>query len=172
MDDVTPVMDGYRECIRHIWNAYFAADARADTDWVAVEDYHVASAHLFHALVLRKLGHEAPGASPVEETRQDPLSFLRLELDPNGEIYINRERSSGYWDYPLNNVFKGELDLAFLGFFDWSQTDHRDFSFYRVRIIGSTKYPAVVGKDALVPIGPHVRVMSEAAQQGDEADEA
>jgi hypothetical protein len=100
------------------------------------------------------------------------MSFLHIELHPNGEILVNRELSSGYWDYPLTNVLKGELELAFLGLFDWSQTDHRDFSYYRVRITGSARHPGVVGKDALVPIGPHVRVMCEAAEQKDEADEA
>jgi hypothetical protein len=172
MGDVTVVLDAYRECVRHVWNAYFGAAARATMDWNAVDDFGIASTHLFRALVLRKLGLETRCSYSVDETRQEPPGSLRIELDPCGEILINRERSSGYWDHPLTNVKKGELELAFLDYFDWSVTDHRDFAYYRVRIVGSVQHPEVVGKDALVPIGPHVRVMCEAAQQADAADEA
>ena len=167
--DVTGLMNAYRECVRHLWNAYFAAEARAETDWDAVEDFYAAAGYLFRALVLRKIGRDGSDVD-VEECRREPLSFLHVALDPNGEVLINREQSSGYWDYPLTNVQKGDLKLAFLGFFDWSVADHRDFAYYRVRIVGSSKYPGVIGKDALVPIAPHVRVTYEAAQQGDEAD--
>ncbi len=172
MDDVTVVMDRYRECVRHIWNVHFAGDEPAATDWNAVDDFRIASARLFRALVLRKLGCVTECSYSLDETRQEPLSFLRVELDPCGEILINRERSSGYWDHPLTRVNKGELELAFVEYFDWSVTGHRDFAYLRVRITGSARYADVVGKDALVPIGPHVRVLLEAAQQGHEADKA
>lgn len=170
MDDVTAVLDAYRECVRHVWNAHFAAEARSATDWNAVDDFEIASSHLFRALVLRKLGLETRCTCSLDESRQEPLASLSIELDPCGEILVNRERSCGYWDHPLTNVEKGELEMAFLGYFDWSVTEHRDFAYYRVRIVGSLHHPEVVGKDALVPIGPHVRVMCEAAQQPDAAD--
>lgn len=166
MADVTAVLDAYRECVRHVWNAYFAVAGSPTTDWNAVDDFRIGSTHLFRALVLRKLGLEARCPYSLEETRQAPLSSLHIELDPGGEILINREQSSGYWDHPLASVKKGDLELAFLDYFDWSVTEHRDFAYYRVRILGSAKHPDLVGKDALVPIGPHVHVMCEAAQQG------
>jgi hypothetical protein len=169
MRDVTVVMDRYRECVRHVWNAYFAAEAREDADWDAIDDFNAAAGYLFRALVLRELGHEAGEADSLVETRQEPLLFLRVVVDPIAEIHINRELTSGYWDYPLTRVAKDDLELAFLGYFDWAVVDHRDFAYYRVRIVGSAKYPDVVGKDALVPIGPHIRVLGEAAQQADGA---
>jgi hypothetical protein len=173
MRDVTDVLNTYRECLRHIWNAYFAPDARGDTDWDSVEDFDTASGYRFRALVLRKIEREEAGTRVLDETLAEPLLFLRIDRDPCGEILINRQQSRGYWDHPLRTVEKGDLDLALLGYFDWDVTGHRDLAYYRTRIVDSSKYPDVVGKDALVPIGPHVRVLQVrgATEREDAPDE-
>jgi hypothetical protein len=161
MDDVTALMDGYRECVRHVWNTHFQRDAERDTDWDLRDEFNAVAATLFRALVLRKLGRRESVVQPDQISPRQPLSFLRVEVEPSSSIMVNRVADGGYWDHPLTFVAKGDLDLRFLRYFDWSDLAFRDFAFYRVRVIGSLKHPEVVGKDALLPVGTNVRLVSE-----------
>ncbi len=171
MEDVTPLMDTYRECVRHLWNSYFQRDALSGQDWDLRDEFNDISLALFRALVLRKIDREDFEVMPDHWAPRTPLPFLRLVIEYSSTILINREMDSGYWDHPLKVVAKGDLDLHYIHLFDWSDLDFRDFAFYRVRIVGSGRYPEVVGKDALIPVGHSVKVLSEGtAQQSDVID--
>ncbi len=173
MEDVTDVVNAYRECVRHLWNTHFWKDAEPGQNWDLRDGFDEVAAQLFRLLVLRKLGREEIEVPPDYWAEREPLPFLRVEVDTRAEIMVNRGLATGYWDDPLRVVEKGELDLRFLQFFDWWLLGFREFSFYRVRIVGSGKHPHLVGKDALLPVGASVRVLHErAAQQVDEADKA
>jgi hypothetical protein len=78
---------------------------------------------------------------------------------------VNRGKGTGYWDDPLRSVDKGEIDLRFVQFFDWSELGFREFQFYRGRIVGSEKHPHLVGRDALIPVATGVRVFHEHASE-------
>jgi hypothetical protein len=125
---------------------------------------------LFRVFVLRPLGREDCEYLPDQFADRKPLPFLRVVAKSAADLHINRETSSGYWDFPV--VDPGDLELHFLQFFDWWELGHRDFAYYRVRIAASESYPALVGKDALVRVGEGVQVLPEAAEQRDEADKA
>ena len=55
MNDVTPQMQSYRECVRHIWNSYFRTEAKARQDWDLRDRFCDAALILFRALVLHGL---------------------------------------------------------------------------------------------------------------------
>ena len=172
MRDITPLMDAYRECMRHVWNTYFQADAARGMDWDLRDEFNLVALSLFRALVLRKIGHEDAEVQPDQWAPREPLLFLHLVVEPRAQIMINRDRDSGHWDHPLRSVETGDLDLRYLEFFDWSEMDFRDFAFYRARVVASETYPDTVGRDALVPVGTNVRVLSEsAAERPDAPDE-
>jgi hypothetical protein len=63
---------------------------------------------------------------------------------------VNREIESGYWDYPIKELVEGDVDMRFIHYFDWWNVGHRDFEFFRVLIVSSTKYPELNGRHALV----------------------
>jgi len=173
MGDVTPLMDAYRECVRHLWNTYFQREAEANQDWDHRDEFNAIAAQLFRALVLRKLGRESAEVRPDHWAPRKPLPFLQVVVEPRSEIMVNREIDGGYWDHPLTVIDQGDLELHFVQYFDWADLAFRDFAYYRVRIVGSAKYPDVVGKDALIPAGPSVKVLGAgAAERRDEADEA
>jgi hypothetical protein len=153
MEDVTALIDGYRECVRHVWNTRFWKDAEPQQDWDLRDEFNEIAARLFRALVLRKLGRDDRGVKPDHWAPREPLMFLRLEVDPRSEIMVNRVEETGYWDDPLRTVEKGQLDLRFLQFFDWSDLSFRDFAFYRVRIVGAEGHQHLLGRDALLPVG-------------------
>lgn len=170
MDDVTARMDEFREAVRHLWNTHLRRLAEPEQDWDIRDEFNSVAVTLFRVLVLRPLGREDWEYLPDQFADRKPLPFLRVVAKSASDLHINRETTSGYWDFPV--VDPGELDLHFLRFFDWWELGHRDFAYYRVRIAGSQNYPALVGKDALVRVGEGVQVLAEAAEQRYEADKA
>ena len=169
MLDVTPTMDAYREAVRHLWNVHLRAAAEPVKNWDIRDDFNEIAALLFRLIVLRPLGREDWEFPPDHWDTRGPFPFLRVTVTLTSEILINRELRSGYWDFPLRAVNRGELDLHFIQYFDWWDLGQRDLAFYRVRVMGSRNHPAVVGKDALVPVSSSVAVLAEAAEQADEA---
>src|SRR5262249_1080570 len=130
MEDVTALMDGYRECVRHLWNMHFWKDAEPQQDWDLAEGFNAVAARLFQLLVLRPLGGAETEVRPDDWAQREPLSFLHVYVDPRSEIMVNRGLDTGYWDDPLRVIEKGELDLRFLQFFDWWLLGFREFGLY------------------------------------------
>lgn len=62
---------------------------------------------------------------------------------------LNRELSSGYWDYPLDR-FDATDDLRFVRYFDWSDIERRDHRYVMVLVAGSASHPEIVGKLGLI----------------------
>src|SRR5436309_659972 len=120
-DNVTPLMNAYRECARHLWNCYFYRDAESRHDWDLRDHFNAIAVGLFRALVLRKLDREDADVLPDHLAPRQPLLFLRLEASASSTIHVNRsaEVTSGYWDDPVDRVEQGALDLRFIQYFDW-----------------------------------------------------
>jgi hypothetical protein len=150
MSDVAAAMQSFRECARHIWNAYFQVDAKRRQDWDLHEEFDEAALILFRALVLHERDVGDPEALANYRGGPAPLMCLRLDVERGSEILVNRTGTSGYWD-----------DLRFIWFFDWSELDFRDFQYCRVRIVASSRYPHLVGRDALLPVTDNVRMFCE-----------
>jgi hypothetical protein len=163
MTDVTDLMLNYRECVRHLWNTYFRREARPRQDWDLRDEFYDAALILFKALVLRGPDVDDPPLLPDYRREQAPLMSLRLEVDMTSAILVNRTGSSGYWDDPVTAIQQGDCDLRFIQFFDWWDLGVRDFQYYKVRIVGSSRYPHLVGRDALVPVTSHIKVFREDA---------
>lgn len=62
---------------------------------------------------------------------------------------INRERNSGYWDYPIKEITQ-DAKLCFVGFFDFSTIRLLDHQFVEVCIRNWPAYPELVGKRTLI----------------------
>ena len=163
MNDVTPQMLSYRECVRHVWNTHFRAEDEARQDWDLRDRFCDAALILFRALVLH--GLDVDDSQLLADYRGDrqPLMFLRLEVDSRSTIMVNRTGTSGYWDDPVTAIERGDCDLRFIQFFDWWDLGFRDFAFYRVRIVASPRHPHLVGRDALVPVTSSVKIFCDIA---------
>ena len=163
MADVTDRMQNYRECVRHIWNAHMRAEAEQFQDWDLRDEFCDAALILFRALVLRGFDVGEIELLPDYRAECRPLSFLRLIIETSSRALINRTGDSGYWDDPVTQLEKGDCELHFIQFFDWSVLGFRDFAFYRVRIVNSSRYPHLVGRDALLPVTDTVKILCDAA---------
>jgi hypothetical protein len=163
MTDITDRIQDYRECVRHIWNTHFRAEAERRDDWDLRDEFYDAALILFRALVLKGLDVAETELLPDYRADRQPLLFLRLVIDTSSQALINRTGDSGYWDDPVTQLEKGDCELRFVQFFDWWDLGFRDFAFYRVRIVASPRYPHLVGRDALVPVTSSVKVFYDIA---------
>jgi hypothetical protein len=51
------------------------------------------------------------------------------------------------------------MALTFQDFFDWDELNYRDFQYYLVDIAASSKYPELIGREALLEVST-VRVLA------------
>jgi len=122
-------------------------------DWDQSDRFQDIAVILFSSLIAVPLGAEKDQLSPDYVASPNRLNdFHVIPVSEYGvPININREKErSGYWDHPLQQIRPGEADLRFLKYFDFDMLGFRDFYYYQVRIIGSDKYPDIIGRDALI----------------------
>lgn len=118
MNDVTPLMQNYRECVRHVWNSYFRAEAEPRNDWDLRDRFCDAAVILFQALVLHGLVVDESQVLADYRADPQPLMFLRLQVESRSEIMVNRTGTSGYWDDPVTHIEPEDRISALSLFFD------------------------------------------------------
>jgi hypothetical protein len=89
MQDVTRLMNNYRECSRNIWNTYFAEQE----DWCCLGSrYDQIRKLLFESLVLAQLKEEPRAGSEVSP-------ILKVVPYVSASVRIRRPSKDGvYWD--------------------------------------------------------------------------
>ena len=120
----------YRECTRHVRNAYFQPTG-ADSDKSAVtEGWEEVDRMLFNWLVLYP-----HGLQPIDSGRSNPHICLRI-TGQAATAFINREQSknSGYWDHPTKVLYPGGCTLMFREFFDFDHLSPVDLNYVMVEI--------------------------------------
>jgi hypothetical protein len=149
VQDVTRLMNEYRECARGLWNRFLLAKMESATDFEAVGRFQRLSALLFDDLVLRPLG------MPFWRPKQfAPYPFLRLQptSDPVA-LMINRPTVQGmYWDEPIDRLALSGLSLLFIDYFDWNDFDQIDLQYFRLLIDGCQQHPRLAGRQALMDV--------------------
>lgn len=146
MEDITEVLNDYRECSRHIWNTYFRFLEEGDLLFWSVE------AELFSQLVLSQISKPPVRLTPTWRNKE-PINYLRIvpTSDCGSPAMINRTGDSGYWDDPINMVKPEEVNLRFLEFFDFAgPQDYRDWKYYRARIQDFPTQKHLEGRDLLI----------------------
>jgi hypothetical protein len=148
--DVTSIFDHYRVSARAIWNTVFWPN-QDFRNWDSIDHFHKIEKILFQALVLAKVDREWP----LQNLFEDAISFFHVvpSIVDETPIMIQRPRPSaprGYWDEPVNLVKPGQVELLFIAYFDWNQTDYIDFRYYRVKIASFDTHSELVGRDALL----------------------
>jgi hypothetical protein len=140
----------YRECCRHVWNAYFQT---MDEGWHEFIDVDYA---LFQGLVLSRMG--IPGLGPRAGDGVVEAIQVVPEIPPIGHLSVfsmdPSHLSTVQW--AVGVLKPGKVDLRYAGFFDWrNHNDPMDMQFVRVRAFDSHQ-PELIGKDLLIEF-QHVR---------------
>lgn len=163
MQDVTPLLSNYRECVRHLWNAYYRPLMQEEQDWDLRDEFEDVVSGIFSSLVLRPLGLSGMRMSPEYMAKPEALPGFRVVpgIEHGTPILINRDLPrSGYWDHPVNRVRPGNVELHLVRFFDFDVLGDREYRYLEVLVHASATYPGVVGRVALIEFG-HAKVMLE-----------
>ncbi len=159
--DVTDLLNRYREACRFLWNNFLRdPDAHIGGGQYRVSladerfcDFARMKEILFTALVLREIGREE--FEPCFGAYDKPIPFLRVSARKDTRLMINRTLpqpyANQYWDAPITRVPE-KIDLAFIDYFDWNSSGYSDFAYYYVRIVGCSEHPEIVGRDALLEV--------------------
>jgi hypothetical protein len=154
MTDVTPLLEHYRETVRHLWNTGFLMLDTNEDVWHLRDIYSDVAAMLFHSFVLVPIGRQDAAVAKDYDMYPQPLGFLHVV--PHGSetsLLINRAIPAvGYWDDPVTSLDAADTELQFIRYFDWDVVGMQDLEYYLVRITRSGRHPHLVGRDALVPV--------------------
>jgi hypothetical protein len=111
---------------------------------------------LFNSIVLYQLKSDVSESDFLDDHMSiAPRVLERFLIVPRAQsmpVKINRDMTSGYWDYPITDLRKNEASIGFVHYYDYCGMDTpRRFEYVRGRILESSTYPEIVGKDLLVP---------------------
>ncbi len=152
--DCTELMLKYREVVRLAWNIGFANAGLWYPE--AVEQYHLATCHLFEAMLVMKLGFENDEIHPM--TIGEMLSMsLQYETFPRSVLV----KAPGEQVFTVVDIARDvrpeEYSLCFVEFFDWDCSGVRDFAFALATIESFAPLPRLVGGQILVSLPTGVR---------------
>lgn len=153
MIEISEKLNIYRECARNIWNNYFLRQMTKHNEFDLKDEFDDLCVMLFSSLILHPLGCISYRKPPSYKPYPKPLNFLVVVPSAKSgvPILVNRDsRRSGYWDYPVDFVIPSEVELRFIDCYDFGQYQFRDFEYYAVRIVNSTKHKDIIGRDALI----------------------
>jgi hypothetical protein len=148
--EIDACMNRFRLASRELFNHYFHESTHDEELWVMNERFTTLEEQMFNALVT-----EPADIAAIIYGKLQPGIAVGLRLGEFAPWMLNREIDSGYWDYPIQE-FTQEVVLHFKEYFDWDQTDFKDYRYVRVVIAAWPSHPELIGKHALVE-SHHVR---------------
>lgn len=160
MIDLTHTVTMYRECLRNIWNLFLINYIPTEDKWTYVDCFDNIIVQLFSMFLTQYKSDGYLLESDFLASRSNPI--MNIHIVPAFEygvpISINRNiPPSGYWDYPKNIIEPKEVDLRYIGLFDFDLLGFRNFEFYLVRIVNSTTDKLVINRNALIRV-KHAKV--------------
>jgi hypothetical protein len=147
VNDITDILNSYRESARSLWNNYL----RPYADFDRVDAFAQICKLLFAELVLTPLQKN----NEIRTSAGEPYSFLHVV--PRADtvsIMVHRPSTDGnrYWDDPVQRVSQEGSTLLYIDYFDFDQMGYIDLQYYRVRIERFEGQPQVVGREALIEV--------------------
>ena len=145
--DIDDLMNQFRIASRELFNHYFRFDDPYSIEkesWALQERFSELQRVLFDKMVVDPAGiGSGIYGHPLEQI------IASGRLDGTLPAMINREKVSGYWDYPVREI-PGSTKLVFVAFFDWDQLAVRDNRYVRAQIVTWPGREEAVGKHVLV----------------------
>ena len=149
MTDITTIFNKYRECTRNMWNTYFLCSPSSSI-YDMRDEFDEISRALFSVLVLNRLDQR----QEVNSYGKEPFDHLRIvpARAIEAPIMINRKSTDGniYWDEPVEPVKEHDIELKFIGYFDWDKYGYINLQYYLTRIVSFSRNPQLVGRNALI----------------------
>jgi len=150
MQEITELMDHYRNVSRSLWNAGFWSVQELQ-NWDSHDLFEEIRKLLFNALVVAQLEKGDVCCNALDAAGH--IYQVIPSFSGPVPIMIQQPREgdrSKYWDDPVREVRASDVELHFLDYFDWNQMGYVDFQYYRVRIAAFASQPHLVGREALL----------------------
>lgn len=150
MREITSLMNNYRECSRHLWNAYFSA---RENIWDVHSDYEDIRKLLFDTLVVNQL-HSCDGPGGCETLPRPLLKVVPRTIST--PILIKRVSGAGeagYWDQEKDlAVGPNDIKLAFVDYFEFFIPPMKEFTFYLCKVLSFPAHNEYEGREALIEV--------------------
>lgn len=148
MNELTQAMSQYRECLKFVWNGFFAAHA----DWDERDNFDDAAVHLFRGIVLYLFEQDVDGIEILPSYRGDRKRFDPIRVKAANTENINFSKEGTFRDtrdLPPNFPIDG-VDLRYFELFDFYELGPREFQYVKVEI-ASSPIPEQTGMRLLIP---------------------
>lgn len=148
--NINDLMLKFRLASRELFNNYFRVINPYENDgdaWLMQEMFSSVEEVLFQKLVCEPLS-----LSCQAYKYNQPNILVKLYLTDQLKVMVNREISSGYWDYGVTKI-SSDTKMTFIDFFDWEYICFRDNQYVEVLIVNCPQYPEIEGKHALLEAG-------------------
>jgi hypothetical protein len=143
-------MNAYRECIRNLWNVYFARKAKL-APGCFVDHFADVEKSLFESLVIDDLfycGNADEADIPRPVLRVVPRSRAKLLIKAS-----QLPNQSSYWgDGGEIFVTAQDIVLIYMGYFDFGNMEERDFRYYLCKISQFPSRAEFAGREALIEV--------------------
>ena len=148
--NVDDLINRFRVASRELFNNYFRIESpwskeNQEEAWYRQHRFVEVEKALYQQLVLDMAEIDGPG---YQTNEPNPKIRLKIKSD-RAPIMLNREFTSGYWDYPVKEVTHKAV-FAFVNFFDFDSLAIRDNQYVRAKVIEWAAHPETVGKHALL----------------------
>lgn len=152
-ENVTELLQRYRQCLRDIWNAHFWQHPEL-RNWDSVTVFEKLKPCLFRALVLESLAEGCAHTAPPEG------SFLVVPNVPeNGggrlatHVVVTKSEGGGRsYVEELLTLRASDATLRFVDIFDWSMMGYVDFRYYLAEVSAFAARPDLIGLEVLVDV--------------------
>jgi hypothetical protein len=148
--DITDLLQNYRECVRHMWNIYYRSLPNINTDrmFTEVED------ELFRSLVFCQLFLWQDEKICIHGAAQ-PYLRVAPDIAPNGTaaLWAREDADGRTWHWKELTLASADIELHFMGYFDWGDKQgYRDYQKYRAEIVGYPADPSLEGAELLIDV--------------------
>ncbi len=144
MEDITDLMNAYRECSRNLWNVYFS---RREDIGASLDAFGHIQRLLFDSLVMAELRGNA-------DQNEITSPALKVVPRPRSVILIKRlggPGENGYWDEAKDLVVgPDDIELRFLEYFDFYQAPIKELRYYRCKVLRFPSHLEYEGREALI----------------------
>jgi hypothetical protein len=144
--DLTKEVLRYRECARHVWNAYFQP---MPDGWHGWHEFFPVDKALFDALVLAQFERRAGLWEKHPEGYFDAVAVVPVAA-PSGLPAMFVRPESGSENRWAETRLDGSVEMKFIEFFDFANyNDPRDLKWVRARVVGPAGH-LLLGADVLL----------------------
>jgi hypothetical protein len=132
MNELTKRFQKYRECLRCVWNHFFAEDG----DWDTRVHFSNAALELFRAMVLFDFSDSSQELYPSYRGEQGPIQSIRVRASPPWDkVRVSAEGTFREARSLLPDEDLSSVELAYVDLWDVYPLGYREFNYVCAEVL-------------------------------------